>query len=160
MPSFQNNINSPNPSVWTPFTTAVTAVTTNPTFGSGSTFTSFYLQNGKFLFLNITINNASAGASPGAGLYLLNIPSAFTINMTIAPFSSDLCTGPLGPTVIYSSTFGSGPGMSFTYDSTHYYMMLYKGYQGQTYTYGFYQPGWYDTTNPSVLSANLTIPIN
>jgi len=81
----QNITNSPNPSIWTSYTSTITATTTNPTLGSGFVLTSSYLQNGKSLNVALTFYQLNPGTA-GSGNYLFSLPSGFTINNSIVPF--------------------------------------------------------------------------
>jgi hypothetical protein len=61
---------------WTAYTPALTAATTNPTLGTGSTTTGAYVQIGKFVIANFRIGFGSSGAAAGSGSYRVSLPVA------------------------------------------------------------------------------------
>lgn len=59
---------------WTTYTPALTASTTDPTLGSGSTATGRWIQYGKIVFAAFYIKFGSSGANAGNGLYRVSMP--------------------------------------------------------------------------------------
>lgn len=55
---------------------ALTAVTTNPTLGSGSAAVGAYWRIGNLIFANITIKFGSSGVNAGSGNYAVSLPVA------------------------------------------------------------------------------------
>src|SRR5688500_18859613 len=62
--------------VWTAWTPALTASTTNPTMGSGAVATGRYSQNGKTVTGWGHIKFGTSGAAAGSGLYMVSLPVA------------------------------------------------------------------------------------
>ena len=65
---------------WTSWTPALTASTTNPTLGTGSTTVGEYLQIGKLVFATFTIAFGSSGVNAGSGDYRISLPIAANTN--------------------------------------------------------------------------------
>ena len=109
---------------WTPFTTTITATGSNPALGAGGTIVSYYMQIGKILFLNMTLNNPSSGNS-GSGTYLFNLPPGFTINNSIISYYSS--TGILSAIGSLFATNGGigGIGIIYAYNANHYSLYTY-----------------------------------
>lgn len=59
---------------WTSYTPALTAATTNPTLGTGSSQTGQYLQVGKFVVGYFNITFGSSGTAAGTGNYFVSLP--------------------------------------------------------------------------------------
>jgi len=158
--SIQNNINAPNPLIWTSFTTTISAQTTAPTLGTGGSITSYYLQHGKRLFISLNVSNPAVGSS-GDGIYSLNLPPGYTIDSTAAPVGSGYafasCLGP-----VYVVANRHGVGSSFPLGTTSYYLYLYNSapYSGGPFVLSYYwASSWYSAGQTFVISANLSIPI-
>lgn len=139
---------------WTAFTTTVTATTTAPTYGAGSTIKSYYLQYGNVLFLTLSITAVNGSGSNGSGMYLFNLPSGFTMNPSIVSFPNSVFA--LGSGTAYVQSNGdNGSGIALAYDSTHYILLLYSRIAGQNQ---FVASTTYVATS-SNLGASLQIPI-
>jgi hypothetical protein len=156
--ALQNIINGANPSVWTSFTTTITATTTSPTLGSGTVLTSAYLQIGKLLYIVMNLSQTSAGVA-GSGTYLFSIPSGFTINTAISGTSSTASPYSFPVFGSCTATFGTGSfvnGGVIVRDSTHY--ILAASNAGASY---YITDAYYSLVNsPLTYSASLMIPIN
>lgn len=59
---------------WTAYTPTLTAVTTNPTLGTGSVAVGAYKRIGKTVFWRASILCGSAGVVAGSGTYQLSLP--------------------------------------------------------------------------------------
>lgn len=68
-------------SAFSSYTPALTAATTNPTLGSGSSATGRYIQIGKLVFVSGSFVFGSSGVNAGSGEYRISLPvtSASTI---------------------------------------------------------------------------------
>jgi hypothetical protein len=64
------------PAAWTSFTPTLTAATTNPTLGTGSSATGAYAQIGKIVFYRFRIIFGSSGVNAGSGEYRVSVPVA------------------------------------------------------------------------------------
>jgi hypothetical protein len=130
---YQNAINAPNTSFWTPFTTTITATTTAPTLPTSSQITSYYLQLGPTLRVCMSyVQYQTTGAVAGSGIYLFNLPPGFKANTNVVPVFStstyfttpcigtfNTCVGgknSVDGTNINNSKYGA----AILYDSTHY----------------------------------------
>jgi hypothetical protein len=60
--------------VWETWTPALTASTTNPTLGTGSSITGRYGRIQKTVFGNVTILFGSSGVAAGTGFYFVSLP--------------------------------------------------------------------------------------
>lgn len=68
---------------WTSWTPALTAATTNPTLGTGSSVDGRYFQIGKLVIASFTIQFGTSGFSAGSGEYRVSLPvAADTTNLT------------------------------------------------------------------------------
>lgn len=56
------------------YTPTLTASSSNPTLGSGSSATGYYVQNGELVSVQISILFGSSGAAAGSGTYRLSLP--------------------------------------------------------------------------------------
>jgi hypothetical protein len=158
----QNIVNSPTSSSgWTPFNTVITSTGTSPTLGSGTVVNSYYLQEGKKLFLNMTLSQTSSGTA-GSGNYLFSMPAGFTINTTItglytasAPYNFP-CFGS-SSAAIGTPIANVGNGSAVVFDSTRYLLFIFNA-GNSNYFVNF---NYFALSNPAVsYSANLIIPIN
>lgn len=59
---------------WESYTPTLTATTTNPTLGTGSTRTGAYTQIQKKVFFYAEIGFGTAGTAAGTGTYLISLP--------------------------------------------------------------------------------------
>jgi hypothetical protein len=59
---------------WETWTPALTASTTNPTLGTGSTITGRYGRIQKTVFGNVTIVFGTSGVAAGTGFYFVSLP--------------------------------------------------------------------------------------
>ena len=137
-----NKINSQTSSQgWTAFTTTVTATTTSPTYGAGSVIKSYYLQQGKVLFVTLSITAVNGSGSNGSGVYLFNLPSGFTMNTSIVSFpNSDFAIG--SATAYVQGNGDNGTGIAIAYDSTHYALFLFSS---QAFTSSFVSNIWFQS---------------
>lgn len=60
--------------VWETWTPVLTASTTNPTLGTGSTATGRYGRVNKTVFGNLNITFGTAGVNQGSGFYFVTVP--------------------------------------------------------------------------------------
>lgn len=67
------------------YTPALTAVTTNPTLGTGSSAVATYQQLQKMAFVRGAIFFGSSGAAAGSGAYRISVPSAISIKSDQSP---------------------------------------------------------------------------
>ena len=65
-----------NFAAWTAYTATVTAATTNPTLGTGSTNAGYYAQIGKVVTARFKIQFGSSGVAAGSGAYFVALPVA------------------------------------------------------------------------------------
>lgn len=79
-----NTLDARTPSgAWTAFTPTLTAVTTNPTLGTGGTATGRYNQIGKLVEAHTIIVFGSASVGAGSGSYRVALPVSAHANATI-----------------------------------------------------------------------------
>lgn len=71
------------PGAWPTYTPTLTAVTTNPTLGTGSTVSGRYNQIGKLVVAQTTIIFGSASVGAGSGAYRVALPVAAQAAETI-----------------------------------------------------------------------------
>lgn len=64
----------PNGTTYTGYTPALTAATTNPTLGSGSTASGRYLRIGDQVHVQIYVEFGTSGTNAGAGTYFVSVP--------------------------------------------------------------------------------------
>jgi len=161
--SQQNITNSPNPSIWTSFTTTISGTSTAPTPGSGATLTSYYLQMGKMLFINMNFSQINAG-SAGSGYYLFNLPTGFSINTSVSgvlsvgsPYSypsAGSCIATLG-----NNSYDTGSVL--VHSSSFYALALYNASLNSSFIIGNVGSGYYILGNAIVTySATAMLPIN
>lgn len=62
------------PPAWTSWNPALTAASSNPTLGSGSSVAGSYLQMGKFVVASGIIRFGSSGVNAGSGEYYVSLP--------------------------------------------------------------------------------------
>jgi len=72
------------------YTPALTAVTVNPTLGTGSYQAARYQQFQKFASITGAIFFGSAGAAAGTGAYRISVPSAISIKSNDSPIGYGL----------------------------------------------------------------------
>lgn len=82
---------------WIAYTPTLTASTTNPTLGTGSTASGFYIAAGKLIIGKAKIVFGSSGAVAGSGQYRLSLPVT-AVNTTLnkinqTTFMSDSSAG-------------------------------------------------------------------
>lgn len=152
-----NMINSPTISTgWIPFTTTVTATTTAPTYGAGTTINSYYRQQGKMLLLTLSITAVISGSLNGSGTYLFNLPPGFTMNTSIVSFPNSVFA--LGNATAYAQvTAVYGIGIAQAYDATHY--ALYLIITNPSKFAGYVSNSFFMAAAGSNLGADLLIPI-
>ena len=68
------NIDQSPYAAWTSYTPVLTAATTNPTLGTGSTQSGYYSQIGKFVFYRFYIAFGTSGTNAGSGSYRISLP--------------------------------------------------------------------------------------
>jgi hypothetical protein len=80
---------------WETWTPTLTASTTNPTLGTGSTATGKYGRVNKQVFGNVTITFGTSGVAPGTGFYYVSVPvTAIASGVTVGSgFILDSSTG-------------------------------------------------------------------
>lgn len=61
-------------SAWTSYTPTLTATTSNPTLGSGSTRSGAYMQVGKMVTVRATVKFGTSGTAAGSGTYEISLP--------------------------------------------------------------------------------------
>lgn len=61
-------------SAWTSYTPTLTATTSNPTMGSGSTRSGAYMQVGKMVTVRATVKFGTSGTAAGSGTYEISLP--------------------------------------------------------------------------------------
>lgn len=150
-----NRINSPTSSLgWTSFIPTITAATP-PNFGSTAVIKSYYLQEGKVLFLTLFINPSGSGVSGGSGTYVFSIPSGFTMNTAITGVTTAPPYFGLGSATAYAVGNGAvGSGTALAYSATQYVLLLdATNPQGQI---NFVGSSWFSTSS---YAASLLIPI-
>ena len=86
-----------NFSAWTSYTPTLTASTTNPTLGTGSTAEGFYCQIGKSVFWRANITFGTASVNAGSGFYFISLPVTAKAAGFLTPMGSfvaeDVSTG-------------------------------------------------------------------
>lgn len=114
-----NDANQTPFSSWTAYTPVLTASTTNPTLGTGSTASGYYSQFGKFVFYRFYIAFGTSGVNAGSGTYRISLP----VNASTA--------GGAGPTTI---------GSMFIFDSStsNAYTGMMGNVANQTYISDIY----------------------
>ena len=63
---------------WTTWVPALTAATTNPTLGTGSTAGGIYVQQGKLVIARFALGFGTSGAAAGTGEYYVSLPVTST----------------------------------------------------------------------------------
>ena len=111
---------------WTGFTPLLTAVTTNPTLGSGSSQSGRYVVIGKTVIVDVRIAFGT-GASAGSGAYSISLPvTAANVNCLIGNwFGQDQSSGArqtglmfTGSTTQASLTYTAASGFPLVGNST------------------------------------------
>jgi hypothetical protein len=74
--AYTNNVDDWINGVWQAYTPALTAATTNPTLGTGSTQQGRYVQIGKFVHAEVFIGFGTSGTAAGSGIYSISLPVA------------------------------------------------------------------------------------
>ena len=106
---------------WTSWTPALTAATTNPTLGTGSSIAGRYCQIGKLVIASFTIQFGTSGTNAGSGEYRLSLPvAADTTNLTAGPPMGH--AGGYNPKGIYSAMRVSSTTVRFWIGSTGAYL--------------------------------------
>lgn len=96
------------------YTPALTAATTNPTLGTGSTATARYtLRNGKWCDVCGIIAFGSSGAAAGSGQYFISLPFTTANDMTVGVqyFGNSYLRRNTGPAIAQAMTYAA-PGAS------------------------------------------------
>lgn len=97
----------PSYSAWTP---ALTAATTNPTLGTGSSAQGRYYQSGKHVVAYGSINFGTSGVAEGSGNYIISLPVAMRTpvnndgNMVGQGYIFDSSTSALRPCIFIRNT--------------------------------------------------------
>jgi len=148
--------NAGNISLWTPYTTVISAISSNPTPGSGYVLTSYYMQIGKVLNIQVYFNQSNAGTA-GSGMYLYSMPPGFSINTAIAPvFSGSVGYSTLGNYIALYPSQPPNVGSAMCYDATHYVIYGFDAYGDEEFisstSYGL-------NTSPLNFSLTLFVPI-
>lgn len=81
---------------WGSYTPALTATTTNPTLGSGSTASGRYAKVQRTVFGTFDITFGSSGVAAGSGTYLISVPTNI--------LSSWPANAPVGRAVLFDSS--------------------------------------------------------
>lgn len=100
---------------WTSWTPVLTAATTNPTLGSGSSQVGNYLQIGKFIIAAGRVAFGTSGVSAGSGRYSMSVPVTAATG-TVLSMGVGIYTDSSGPT-----TFTILPRLA---SSTTFFMYL------------------------------------
>lgn len=77
----------------TSFTPALTAATTNPTLGAGSSVSGSYVALGKLIYGWGVINWGTSGTNAGSGLYAVNLPAASVNGSPLHGSYVSVCAG-------------------------------------------------------------------
>lgn len=90
----------------TTYTPALTAATTNPTLGSGSTTSGRYIQVGKFVVGEFLVRFGTSGTAAGSGNYYVSLPVAALVSGLSNPvgFSNTLQGTGWGDQKLYLQT--------------------------------------------------------
>lgn len=96
---------------WTAYTPSLTAVTTNPTLGSGSGATGYYIQIGKLVVVRLQITFGTSGVNAGSGAYRVSLPVTNKLNSelsgTVFLFDSSTGAGTHVASAAYDAVSGS-----------------------------------------------------
>lgn len=95
---------------WESYDIAVTASTTNPTFGT-NTKTSNWRRVGDNLEVKFTINQTTAGTA-GSGTYFFSIPSGLTVDESKLSDSFGVGLGVVGSAHVYDNSVGELNGIA------------------------------------------------
>lgn len=91
-----NTLDTRTPSgAWTAYTPTLTAVTTNPTLGTGGSATGRHVRIGNLMEVHATVVFGSSGVAAGSGAYRVALPVATQAAATI-----------LGTGMLYDSSAG------------------------------------------------------
>jgi len=151
---------SPNVNIWTLYTPVITATTTTPTIGSGTTLKGYYMQNGKILNLQMFLSQTSSGTA-GSGTYLFTIPTGFTINTAITGVYSSSAPFPLPTIGVATADIGNnvanlGTGSAIVYSTTQFFILIVSS-GNPNYAVN---DNYFSLANGNLAySANLSIPI-
>jgi hypothetical protein len=86
---------------WTAYTPVLTATTTNPTLGTGSSQLGRYVAAGKWITYQYRITFGTSGTAAGSGTYLISLPVAPATPVSNAYVGTGFCFD--------SSANGMGP---------------------------------------------------
>jgi hypothetical protein len=105
---------------WSSWTPSLTAATTNPTLGTGSSAQGIYVQIGKLVIAQFSISFGTSGVNAGSGIYSVSLP------------------------VTAKATFGSNPehrlGVAVAFDNSTFFAARPMISLNTTTTVGFVYP--------------------
>ncbi len=107
---------------WATYSVAVTAVTTNPTFGTSTTFVQQWSRDGAEILINNYMNviGSGGGSSLGSGVYLWPLPAGATANASILGITTATTGNAYGAQVGSFALIAATPGncAAFMYDQS------------------------------------------
>jgi len=92
--------------LWTSYTPVLTAITTNPTLGTGSSATGRFVQVGKLVVAQGGFSFGTAGVAAGSGNYVISLP--VTADTTLS-------NRPIGAWVPFDSSAGAGNALCLAF---------------------------------------------
>jgi hypothetical protein len=104
---------------WTSYTPVLTAVTTNPTLGSGSVAVGYYAQIGKVVIYSFQIVFGTSGVNAGSGDYRVSLP-------VTAAFGSAFYGATNGQTIFFDKSANSLYFANAWLGTTTYLSMLFQ----------------------------------
>ncbi len=110
---------APITAAWTSWTPVLTATTTNPTLGTGSSVAGKYLKVGKLVTAQFSITFGTSGVNAGNGIYRVSLPVTATI------FTGSFDTVGIGN--LFDSSAGALYTMTPVMISTTFFELYYTG---------------------------------
>lgn len=125
---------------WTSYTPILTATTTNPTLGTGSSSVGSYARIQNFIFYRFVITFGTSGVNAGVGTYRISLPVA-------ASGTTNFTENPLGTTLFTDSSLGGNYFCSAWISDVNNLSPIYQtGFNGSVNNIG--------AANPVIPAAN------
>ena len=105
---------------WSAYTPTLTASTTNPTLGTGSTTSGFYAQIGKIVIGYFIVQFGTSGVNAGSGTYYVSLPVTAASSSSPVVGSVDLADASTGARATGVATQVTASTIQFEYDGGTY----------------------------------------
>lgn len=96
---------------WTDYTPTLTAATTNPTLGTGSSQNGRWVQVGSLVVVQVSITFGTSGTAAGSGAYYVSLPAAASSTAPVLG-SGDLRDDSTGSRRVASALVGSSTSVT------------------------------------------------